>query len=201
MKYFFSILLSVICLGAASQITTIAPGAPAPSFSLPDVTGKTISFADFPEAKGFILAFTCNTCPVAQAYEQRIIDLNTKYAPLGYPVIAINPNDPELAKGDNFEAMKERAKNRNYSFPYLFDKGQATTNAYGARATPHIFLVEKKNNANTVVYTGAVDNDPENTNSSKVNYLDQAIQAISEGKAPATASTRALGCSVKRKKS
>jgi peroxiredoxin len=201
MKYIFSMMLSLVCVAAISQISTLAPGTAAPTFSLPDVSGKTVSFADFPEAKGFILAFTCNTCPVAQAYEQRIMDLNTKYAPLGYPVIAINPNDPELSKGDNYEAMKERAKNRNYTFPYLFDKDQATTNAYGARATPHIFLVEKKNELNTVVYTGAIDNDPENTNSGKVNYLDLAIQAISEGKAPATASTKALGCTVRRKKS
>ena len=200
MKYILSILVLVICLGANAQIKTIVPGTTAPSFSLPDVKGKTVSFLNFPDAKGFIVVFTCNTCPVAKAYEQRIIDLNTKYEPLGYPVIAINPNDPELAKGDNFEAMKARAKDKNYSFPYLFDEGQATTNAYGARATPHIFLVEKKNNATTVVYTGSIDNDPEDTNNNKVNYLDQAIQAISEGKAPVTASTKALGCSVKRKK-
>ena len=200
MKYFLLALLTVSCMVATSQINTITPGTPAPTISLPDVTGKTVSFADYPEAKGFIVAFTCNTCPVAQAYEQRIADLNKKYAPLGYPVIAINPNDPEVAKGDNFEAMKERAKNRNYSFPYLYDKGQVTTNAYGARVTPHIFLVEKKNNVHTVVYTGAIDNDPEQTNSSRTNYLDQAIQAISTGKTPATASTKALGCSVKRKR-
>ena len=201
MKHLFSILLSAICLQISAQVTTITPGTPAPSFSLPDVSGKSISFSDFPDAKGFIVAFTCNTCPVAKAYEQRIIDLNTKFAPLGYPVIAINPNDPEISKGDNFEAMKERAKSNNYAFPYLFDKGQATTNAYGARATPHIFLVERKDNLNTVVYTGSIDNDPENINNSKLNYLDQAIQALSEGKAPATATTKALGCSVKRKRS
>lgn len=201
MKYLFALLVSIISVGATSQVTTLAPGTAAPSFSLQDVTGKTVSFSDFPDAKGFILAFTCNTCPVAKAYEQRIIDLNKKYAPLGYPVIAINPNDPDIAKGDNFEAMKERAKDKSYSFPYLFDKGQVITNAYGAKATPHIFLVEKKTNSNTIAYTGSIDNDPENNNSNKVNYLDQAIQAISEGKAPATASTKALGCSVKRKKS
>jgi peroxiredoxin len=144
--------------------------------------------------------FTCNTCPVAKAYEQRVIELNSKYAASGYPVIAINPNDPDLASGDSFEAMVERAKDRNYKFPYLFDKGQQVTNSYGARATPHIFLVARQNNTNTVVYTGAIDNDPENNNSDRKNYLEEAIKAVSEGKTPATPSTRALGCSVKRKR-
>jgi peroxiredoxin len=199
MKSVFLFVVSMISLVAASQ-TTISPGATAPSFSLPDVSGKTVSFTSFPEAKGYIVVFTCNTCPVAKGYEQRIIDLNTKYAALGYPVIAINPNDPALSKGDDFEAMKDRAKNKDYSFPYLFDAGQATTNAYGARVTPHIFLVEKKNDSYTIKYTGSIDNDPENTNSGKLNYLEQAIQAISAGKDPATASTKAVGCSVRRKK-
>ena len=200
MKYLLSVFTLLMSFAAISQPKTISAGTTAPGFSLPDVTGKNVSFETFPNAKGYILVFTCNTCPVAQAYEQRVIALNKKYASMGYPVIAINPNDPELAGGDSFQAMKERAKDRNYQFPYLFDKGQQTTNAYGARVTPHIFLVAKQNNTNTVVYTGAIDNDPENSNSTKANYLDDAIKAVEEGKTPAIASTKALGCSVKRKK-
>lgn len=200
MKLVFSFFLSMICLTAISQTTTITPGASAPSFALPGVDGKETSFASFPNAKGYIIVFTCNTCPYAQAYEQRIIDLNTKYAPLGYPVIAINPNDPEVAVGDSFDAMKQRAKDKTYKFPYLFDKGQTTTNAYGAKATPHLFLVEKKNGANTIVYTGSIDNDPENNKPDKLKYLETAIESITSGHGPDTAVTKAIGCTVRRKK-
>ncbi len=183
-----------------AQINTITPGTSAPAFSLPNVNGKNISFASFPEAKGYIVVFTCNTCPVSKAYEERIISLHKKYAPLGYPVIAINPNDPEVVAGDSFDAMKERAKSKEYPFPYLFDKGQAVTNAYGARVTPHVFLVQKKNDQPTVMYTGAIDNDPEN-GADKTAYLEQAIRELSSGTALTMTSTKAIGCSVKRKKS
>ncbi len=200
MKYIFMMAFTAICHLAVSQSSTIEPGTIAPAFNLPNVNGKNISFANFPEAKGYIVVFTCNTCPVSKKYEQRIIDLNTKYAPLGYPVIAINPNDPEASYGDDFDSMKELARKKQYQFPYLYDKGQLVTNAYGAKATPHIFLLQQKNKINTVVYTGAIDNDPQNSNDNKVNYLENAITEILAGKSPSMASTKALGCTVKRKK-
>ena len=200
MKQIFVLPLTMFCLLANAQITTITPGTKAPAFDLPGVDGREISFASFPQAKGYIIVFTCNTCPVAQRYEQRIIDLNAKYAPLGYPVIAINPNDPELASGDSYDAMKERAKAKHYQFPYLFDKGQKITDAYGAKSTPHIFLVQKTNDNYIVVYTGAIDNDPEDDNASRTVYIDHAINDLSTGKTPDPSITRAIGCSVKRKK-
>ena len=201
MKFILLSALMVCGVIANAQINTITPGTPAPAFNLPGVNGKNISFSSFPEAKGYIVVFTCNTCPVSKAYEQRIMNLNAKYAKMGFPVIAINPNDPQVSSGDDFESMKERANSKSYQFPYLYDKGQVTTNAYGARTTPHIFLVEKKNNTNMVVYTGAIDNDPQNENSNKENYLENAIAAIAEGKSPALTSTKSIGCTVKRKKS
>lgn len=200
MKLLVSLVLIATSVAANAQINTIIPGTKAPDFTLPSVDGHEISFSSFPQAKGYIIVFTCNTCPVAKKYEERIIGLHKKYAPLGYPVIAINPNDPEVVAGDSFEEMKARAKAKQYPFPYLFDKGQVVTNAYGARVTPHVFLVQKKNDQVTVVYTGAIDNDPDN-GSGKAVYLDQAINEISAGNAPTMASTKAIGCSVKRKKS
>ena len=201
MKYIFMMAFTAICHLAVSQGSTIEPGTIAPAFNLPNVNGKNVSFASFPEAKGYIVVFTCNTCPMSKRYEQRIMDLNARYAPQGFPVIAINPNDPEASSGDDFDSMKELARKKQYQFPYLFDKGQLVTNTYGAKATPHIFLVQQKNKVNTVVYTGAIDNDPENSKDDKVNYLENAIKEISAGKSPSMASTKAIGCTVKRKKS
>ena len=181
------------------EITTLKAGQEAPDFKLMNVDGKEVSFADYPKAKGFILVFTCNGCPYAKAYEQRIITLNEKYAPLGYPVIAINPNDPEVSTGDSFDKMQELAKTKKYAFPYLYDKGQFTTNLYGARATPHLFLISKTGKENIIEYTGAIDNDTEDSNPKKVKYVEQALGSLMKNEKPAVTMTKAIGCSVKRK--
>ncbi len=199
MKRLTTLLLVVLGFAANAQ-TTITPGTKAPDFNLKNVDGKNVSFKSMGPAKGYIVVFTCNTCPYAKAYEQRIIDLNTKYAPLGYPVIAINPNDPAASPSDSYEKMAELAKNKNYTFPYLFDEGQTVTNAYGAKNTPHIFFVKHTNAGNVIAYTGAIDNDTEDSNPDKINYLEQAITAVMDGKEPPVSTTKAIGCTVKRKK-
>lgn len=199
MKQLLLALFSFAVAAANAQITTITPGTAAPAFSLKNVNNKTVSFADYKSAKGYIVVFTCNTCPVAKAYEDRIIALDKKYAPLGFPVIAINSNDPSLSNGDSFELMQERAKQKNYSFAYLYDEGQKITNAYGAKNTPHIFLVKHSPEENIVVYTGAIDNDPENSKSVKDNFLEQAIAAVTKNETPEPSVTKAIGCSIKRK--
>ena len=199
MKHLSIFLLLACHVVANAQITTITPGSKAPFFELKNVTGKNVSFESFNSAKGYIVIFTCNTCPVAKAYEQRIIDLNTKYAPLGFPVIAINPNDPSISSGDSYEKMVERAKEKGYAFPYLYDADQKVTNAYGAKSTPHIFLVKRTDQEKTIVYTGAIDNDPENEKQDKTRYLEQAIDAVTGEKAPEVAVTKAIGCTVRRK--
>ena len=201
MKKYLFILLTLAVLSASAQINTLTPGSIAPDFKLKNVDGKEISFSSFPKAKGFIIVFTCNTCPVARKYEERIMELDKKFAPLGYPVIAINPNDPEVSSGDNFEAMKDLAKNKNYTFPYLYDHGQVITNKYGAKNTPHIFIVTKTASGNIIGYTGAIDNDPDKSNPDKITYAENAIGSLRANAKPAVSSTKAIGCSVKRKKS
>jgi len=119
---FLKILLPLILvfpgLPTYAQVTTITPGKPAPFIKLKNIDDKMVSFDDYPSANGFIIVFICNTCPYSKAYEQRIIDLDKKYSPLHFPVIAINPNDPVLSPEDNFINMKEHAKSRQYPFPY-----------------------------------------------------------------------------------
>ena len=94
----------------------------ATGFKLKNVDNKLVSLSDYKDAKGFIVIFTCNHCPYAKAYEGRIMGLNHKYASKGYPVIAINPNDPKVEPQDSFEGMQQRAKEKGFTFPYLFDE-------------------------------------------------------------------------------
>lgn len=169
-------------------------------FKLKNINNKMVSLADFKDAKGFIIIFTCNHCPYSKIYEDRIVALDKKYAKKGYPVIAINPNDPKVEAEDSFDKMKERAKEKHFSFPYLVDEGQLITKAYGASRTPHVFVLQKSKEGNKIAYIGAVDNDTENTNPSKINYTQNAVDALLTGKKPDPEFTKAIGCSIKWKK-
>lgn len=184
---------------AQAQTATLKAGDTAPDFKLKNVNNKEVSFASFPKAKGFIVVFTCNTCPYAVGYEQRIIDLDKKFSSQGYPVIAINPNDPEASKADAFDKMQDLAKQKKYPFPYLFDAGQKVTDAYGAKHTPHIFIVSKTSKGNVIEYVGAIDNDPEGTKPEKIKYAEDAIAALKSNQKPTVTQTKEIGCSVKRK--
>lgn len=191
--FLFNMLLS------QAQTTTLKAGDTAPDFKLKNVDGKEVSFASFPKAKGFIVVFTCNTCPYAVAYEQRIIDLDKKFKSQGYPVIAVNPNDPEASKADSFDKMQELAKDKKYPFPYLFDAGQKVTDEYGAKHTPHLFIVSKTDKGNVVEYVGAIDNDPEGTKTEKTKYAEDVIASLKSNQKPAITQTKEIGCTVKRK--
>ena len=186
-------------LFAQAQTATLKAGQTAPDFKLKNVDGKEVCFASYPKAKGFIVVFTCNTCPYAVAYEKRIIELDKKFKPQGYPVIAINPNDPEASTADAYDKMQQLAKDKKYPFPYLFDQGQVVTDQYGAKHTPHLFIVSKTAKGNIVEYVGAIDNDPEGTKTEKTKYAEDVIAALKSNQKPAITETKEIGCTVKRK--
>lgn len=169
-------------------------GDTAPDFHLRGVDDAYHSLADFPDARGFIVTFTCNTCPYSRLYEDRLIALHRKMAPRGWPVIAINPNDPAVQPGDSFEEMKKRAKEKGFPFLYLFDEGQKVYPQYGAERTPHVFLLDK---ARVVRYIGAIDDSPRNPEAVKCRYVEEAIEAIEAGRQPDPDFTRAIGCTIK----
>ncbi len=198
MKTYLMLLLMSVALSSNAQIKTLVVGQNAPFFTLRNVDNKLVSFNSYPNAKGFIIVFTCNTCPVAKAYEQRIIELGKKMAALGYPVLAVNPNDASESWGDSFVKMQERAKSKNYTFPYLYDDGQRVTNLYGATRTPQLFIAQKTNKGLIIRYTGAIDDDQEESNPRRTKYVEQAIAALNANKLPAISATKAIGCSVKR---
>lgn len=175
-------------------------GDEATDFSLIGIDDKKHSLADFAEAKGYIVIFTCNHCPYAQAYEERIVSLDKKYKEQGYPVIAINPNDPAAQPEDSFDLMKVRAKEKGFTFPYLLDEGQTIYPQYGATKTPHVFILQKEEGKNIVKYIGAIDDNYEDATKVSEKYVEKAVDALLAGKAIEQKETVAIGCSIKVKK-
>lgn len=172
----------------------------AADFNLKNVDDKQVSLADYKDAKGYIVVFTCNTCPVSKAYQDRIETLHQSYASKGYPVVAINTNDPVASPGDSFDKMKDVAKAKKITYAYLEDPDHVYTKKYGAAKTPHVFVLQKTAKGNEVAYIGAIDNDTEDTNSQKETYVQNALNLMLQGKKPAVSSTKAVGCSIKWKK-
>ena len=172
-------------------------GDTATDFSLKNIDGKMVSLSDYSDAKGFLIIFTCNTCPYAVAYEDRIVALDAKYKSQGVPVIAINPNNPSAKPGDSFEKMKVRAKEKGFTFPYLLDEGQKVYPQYGATRTPHVYLLEKTANGNVVKYIGAIDDNYQDASQVDEKYVENAVDAMLAGKEIKVTSTRAIGCTIK----
>lgn len=190
------IFMSSLLVGN-SLSTGYQPGDTATDFKLKSVDGKFYSMADYKDAKGFIVVFTCNTCPFAVKYEDRINDLAKKYKSKGYFLLAINPNDPIAQPDDTFEFMQKKAKDKKFAFPYLVDEGQKIYPQYGATKTPHVFLLDKNH---VVKYIGAIDDNSDDASAVKEKYLENAIAALEKGTEPSPVVTKAIGCSIKVKK-
>lgn len=172
-------------------------GDTAKDFNLKTTDGKMVSLNGLDGAKGAIVIFSCNTCPYVVAYEDRMIDLHNKYAPQGYPVIAINSNDAKASPGDSFEKMKERAKAKGFPFPYAYDQTQEVIKAYGGTRTPHVYLLQKEENDFKVKYIGAIDNNYQDASAVTERYVEDAIGAIMKGQPVANQTTKAIGCTIK----
>lgn len=195
-KLFVFTFMIISYLGLSAQVKV---GDVAPTFNLKNVDGKMVSLDDYRSQKGVIVIFTCNHCPYAKAYEDRIIALDKQYKPKGFPVVAINPNDVSIVPEDSYENMQVRAKEKGFTFPYLYDATQAVANAYGAERTPHVFLLKKSGDKFEVAYIGAIDDNYKDASAVKTRYVEQAIEAILAGKKPEPSTTKAIGCTVKRK--
>lgn len=194
------VLPLVLVFGVMSASAGFKVGDKATDFSLKNANGKEVSLAKYKDAKGFIVVFTCNHCPFAKLYEDRIIALDKQFASKGYPVIAINSNDPSQAPDDSFENMVKRARTHEYTFPYLFDEAQTVVAAYGATNTPHVFILQKENADLMVRYIGAIDDNAQNPMEAPKHYVENAVNALLTGKAIAVNQTKAIGCGILLKK-
>ena len=193
-----SVFTALIALAFTFPISSgYQVGDTAEDFNLKNVDGKMVTLKDYKNANGYIVVFTCNGCPYAQAYEQRIIDLHNKYASQGYPVIAINPNDPNLASADSYDKMQVRAKQKKYPYVYLIDEKQDVFPKFGATRTPHVFLLDKNK---VVKYIGGIDDNADDASAVTIKYVEKAIEALKAGKNPDPNLTKAVGCSIKKKR-
>lgn len=192
------VILYAGILLAGTAAAELEIGDTAPAFDLPGVDGKSHALADYQDAKAVVVIFTCNHCPAAKAYQDRIIALQKDYSDKGVQVLAISSNDAEQYPADSFENMKKRAEEKAYNFPYLYDESQEIARAYGAKVTPHIFLLGPKR---TLRYRGRIDDATwSDLNKAEQQYLRDAIDALLAGQEIDDPDTLAFGCSIKWKK-
>ncbi|MFC2112688.1 thioredoxin family protein [Bacteroidota bacterium] len=174
-------------------------GDKAADFKLQNIDGNYVSLSDYPDARGFVVVFTCNGCPYAKAYQERLVELDKKYKSKGYPVIAINPNNTDIKPEDNLEGMAKRAKDKEFSFPYLKDSDYEVYKQYGATRTPHIYVLTRQGEDMVVSYIGAIDDNYQDASDVKEPYLANALDALLADKDPDPDFTKAIGCSIKEK--
>jgi peroxiredoxin len=193
------LLLLLICnvwLAFAPQ-SKGKPGDTVADFRLPNVDGRMVTMKDYSEAKGFIIVFTCNHCPFAKRYEDRLNAMDKKYAPLGYPVIAISSSDVGLIKQDGFQEMVKKAKDKHFTFPYLLDSSQLVAQMFGAAKTPHAFVVQRVGSHNIIKYSGAIDNNGAEPERATQHYVTDAVDALLAGQPIAITCTKSIGCEIK----
>ncbi len=210
-KRLFFLLTVLLATGAMQSFSitgddhpTLKIGASAPDFNLPGVDGKNYTLASFSNARILVVIFTCNHCPTAQAYEDRIIKLTADYAPKNVAVVAIMPNDPLSLRldeldfsdlGDSFEDMKTRAKDKQFNFPYLYDgETETASKAYGPIATPHVFIFDKERKLR---YTGRFDDTENHDKIPRTPDTRNAIDALLNNTEVAVQTTKVFGCSIK----
>jgi peroxiredoxin len=189
----------MLAAGAASadEAKPLALGAKAPATTakLKSATdGKEITLAKAAGKKGTLVVFTCNNCPYAKAWEERIVELGHSYTAKGVGVVLVNSNNPAVSDKDTFELMQARAKERKMQVPYAADEGSTLAKAFGATKTPEVFLFDKDSK---LVYHGAVDDNHEEPAKVQKKYLKDALEAVVGGKAPAVQETKSLGCGIK----
>ena len=165
-------------------------------FSLPGVDGEAYSLSGYQDSVAVAVIFTCNHCPYARAWEDRIVSIQNDYQGQGLQVLAINANDADKYPDDGFSQMKKRAGEKNFSFPYLQDESQEVATAYGAGRTPEVFLFDGDGK---LAYHGAVDDNYDDPSAVQKNYLRDAIEAVLSGEEPSTSETRPVGCTIKWK--
>jgi peroxiredoxin len=184
-----ALTLLVACRSEAAPKLKVGDAAPAWS-GIVGIDDQKHGLADYKDAKLVVLVFTCNHCPVAVAYEDRLVALQKDYKDKGVTLVAVNVNN---LPADKLDKMKERAKAKGFNFPYLYDESQKIGKDYGAEVTPHVFVLDGKRK---IAYVGAVD-DKQNVDAVKKHSLRDALDALLTGKEPPEPVTKHFGCSIK----
>ncbi len=206
-KKFWVPLILLLALGSAVSIAFLSEsaqasptgypiGATVADFKLKNVDGNVVSLSGYKDKKGVVVVFTCNHCPFAKAYEERIIGLDKKFASQGFPIIAINSNDAGDYEEDSFENMKKRSLEKGYSFPYLQDETQTVAKTFGATRTPHVFVLRNDGGKFTVQYIGTIDDNYQDPGGVTKRYVEDAVSNILTGRPVVVTQTKAVGCAI-----
>ncbi len=177
-------------------MTNLSIGDEAAPFDLPGVDDETHSLSDYAEKAAIAVIFTCNHCPYARAWEDRVVSIQNDYTSAGLQVLAINANDADKYPDDGFPQMQQRAEEKGFNFPYLHDESQEVAAAYGAGRTPEVFLF---NGNRKLVYHGAIDDNYDEPENVRTAYLRDAVEAVLAGDELSNPQTRPIGCSIKWK--
>ena len=181
-------------IGPATTGVQLGDTAPLTDVKMLSVDGSEVSLADIRGKQGLLVVFTCNACPYARAWEQRIVTLGNEYIGHGIGVIAVNANDPSVVAEDGYERMKMRAKERGMKYPYVVDATSSLARKFGATRTPEAFLF---NADGKLVYHGTIDDNAQSPDQVTEQYLRNALAAVVSGAAIPVAETKSMGCSIK----
>jgi peroxiredoxin len=188
-RSFLALSLVALCVPAFAEVEV---GAKAPDFKgLPGTDGKDHGLADMKDAKVVVVCFTCNQCPMSIAYEDRFVEFSKKYSGKGVKFIAINANKANAT--ETLEAMKSRAEEKGFNFPYVYDASGASATEYGAKVTPHLFVLDAERE---VAYIGSFDDKKDNASK---HYVADAVDALLAGKKVEVTSNKAFGCGIRNK--
>jgi peroxiredoxin len=175
-------------------MANLSPGDKALPFELPGVDDRRHAMEGYADKEAIAVVFTCNHCPYARAWEDRLVEIQADYAARGVQLVAICANDAKKYPDVSVPRMRERSEEKGFNFPYLYDESQEVARAYGAERTPEIFLFDK---GRTLRYHGTVDDNYEDPAAVNVHYLREALEAVLAGKEPSTAETTPVGCTIK----
>ena len=177
-------------------MSNLKSGDTAITFDLPGVDDGQRNLADYTDKEAVAIIFSCNHGPYVRAWEDRMVEIQADYADKGVQLIAISSNDAQKYPADSFAMMKQRAQEKGFNFPYLYDETQEIAHAYGAERTPEVFLFDK---SRALRYHGAIDDNYENPDAVQNRYLRQALDAVLAGQTPSVAQTPPVGCTIKWK--
>ena len=189
MRYFLLLLLSVsVHVHAQTSLGSS-------EFSLRNVDNRMISFDSYPQARGYIIVFTCNHCPFAKLYTERLNALNTRYEKLGVPLLAINAMDTLLYEDEGFDRMQEKAAREKFTFPYLQDKLQLAGKFFQAKHTPQVFVVWNEQGKRVIKYTGAIDDNGDHPELA-TSFIAPVIDDLLNNRPVRTNATESFGCKI-----
>lgn len=177
-------------------MANLNPNDPLIPFELPGVDGRAHTSDDYADKEVLAVIFSCNHCPYVQAWEDRMVEIQKDYAERDVQLVAINANDDTKYPSDSFQAMKTRAEEKGFNFPYLRDEDQSVAKAYGAERTPEVFLFDDQR---VLRYHGSIDDNYEDPAGVSEHYLRDALEAVLAGEDPELVRTQPVGCTIKWK--